>query len=135
MIYHLSYYLKLYWPFFNVLHYVSVRAVASLLSSLLFSLLLGDAFIGLSQRFFRSKVREFTPESHKSKDSMPTMGGVFILAVVLINALLWCDLTNGQVWIFLWCITGFGMLGFGTTGTKYTHRRGFLRVLSLYYSY
>ena len=124
MIYHLSYYLKLYWPFFNVVHYVSVRAVASLLSSLLLFLLLGEHFIGLSRRFFRSKVREFTPESHKSKDSMPTMGGVFILAIMLINTLLWCDLTNPQVWIFLFCVLGFGMLGFWDDWNKIHAQKG-----------
>lgn len=124
MIYHLSHYLKLYWPFFNVFHYVSVRSVASLLTSLLVSLLLGDGFIRLSQRFFRAKAREFTPESHKSKDSMPTMGGMFILAMVLINTLLWCDLTNPLVWIFLWCIMGFGMLGFWDDWNKIYAQKG-----------
>lgn len=124
MIYHLSFYLKYYWPFFNVLHYVSVRAVASLLSSLVTSLLFGDLFIAISSRFFRSKAREFTPESHKSKDSMPTMGGVFILAVVVINALLWCDLACFHVWIFLLCITGFGFLGFWDDWTKIRKDRG-----------
>src|ERR1700679_2871391 len=104
MIYHLSFYLKHYWPFFNVLHYVSVRAVASLLCSLAFFLLFGGHFLALSGRFFRSKAREFTPETHKAKDSMPTMGGVFILATVLINTLLWCDLTHLSVWTFLFCI-------------------------------
>ncbi len=111
MIYHLSSYLKHYWPFFNVLHYVSVRAVASLLTSLSSFLLFGGLFMTISRRFFRSKAREFTPDTHKKKDSMPTMGGVFILAVVLINALLWCDLSQPNVWIFLFCIVGFGALG------------------------
>jgi len=124
MIYHLSHYLKLYWPSFNVLHYVSVRAVASLLTSLLFSLLFGELFIGISRRFFRSKARECTPESHKAKDSMPTMGGVFILTVVLINTLLWCDLSSMQVWIFLFCIIGFGMLGFWDDWNKIRLHRG-----------
>jgi len=124
MIYHLSYYLKLYWPFFNVLRYVSVRAVASLLTALLFSLLFGERFIGISRRFFRSKAREFTPESHKTKDSMPTMGGVFILAIVLINTLLWCDLSNPQIWIFLFCVLGFGMLGFWDDWNKINAHRG-----------
>jgi phospho-N-acetylmuramoyl-pentapeptide-transferase len=124
MIYHLSYYLKHYWPFFNILHYVSVRAVVSLLSSLVFSLLFGDLFIGLSKRFFRSKAREFTPETHRAKDSMPTMGGVFILATVLINTLLWCDLTRLQVWIFLVCMGGFGLLGFWDDWTKIRKNRG-----------
>lgn len=124
MIYHLSYYLKFYWPFFNVLHYVSVRAVASLLTSLIFSLLFGERFIALSQRFFRSKSREFTPESHKVKDSMPTMGGAFILAIVVINILLWCDLANPQVWIFLCCVLGFGMLGFWDDWNKIHAQKG-----------
>ena len=111
MIYHLSFYLKHYWPFFNVLHYVSVRSVASLLSSFATFLLFGELFMTISRRFFRSKAREFTPDTHKKKDSMPTMGGVFILAVVLINTLLWCDLSQSYVWIFLFCIGGFGALG------------------------
>ncbi len=106
------------------MHYVSVRAVASLLTSLLFSLIFGDAFIRLSQRFFRSKAREFTPESHKIKDSMPTMGGVFILATVLINSLLWCDLANLQIWIFLLCLIGFGMLGFWDDWNKIHAKKG-----------
>lgn len=124
MLYHLSGYLKLYWPLLNVLHYVSVRAVASLLSSFFLFLLLGGPFIELSRRFFRSKAREFTPESHKSKDSMPTMGGVFILAIVLINTLLWCDLANPQLWIFLACIIGFGMLGFWDDWNKIHAKQG-----------
>jgi len=124
MIYHLSYYLKFYWPFFNVLHYVSVRAVASLLTSLLFSLVLGEPFIALSRRFFRSKAREFTPDTHKIKGSMPTMGGLFILATVLINSLLWCDLGNYQVWIFLFCIMSFGMLGFWDDWNKIHAQKG-----------
>jgi phospho-N-acetylmuramoyl-pentapeptide-transferase len=124
MIYHLSFYLKHYWPFFNVLHYVSVRAVASLLTSLASFLLFGGYFMAISRRFFRSKAREFTPETHKKKDSMPTMGGVFILAIVLINALLWCDLARPQVWIFLLCIIGFGALGFWDDWNKIRNNRG-----------
>src|SRR5579863_4744049 len=124
MIYHLSFYLKHYWPFFNVLHYVSVRAVASLLGSLASFLLFGRLFMAISRRFFRSKAREFTPETHKSKDSMPTMGGVFILAVVLINTLLWCDLSRSQVWIFLLCIMGFGVLGCWDDWNKIRKNKG-----------
>lgn len=124
MIYHLSFYLKHYWPFFNVVHYVSVRAVASLLTSLASFLLFGELFMDISRRFFRSKTRESTPEGHKAKDSMPTMGGVFILAVVLINTLLWCDLSRLQVWIFLVCIIGFGALGFWDDWNKIRKNKG-----------
>jgi phospho-N-acetylmuramoyl-pentapeptide-transferase len=124
MIYYFSFYLKHCWLFFNVLHYVSVRAVASLLSSLVLSLALGGSFITLSRRLFRSKAREFTPDTHKQKDSMPTMGGLFILTVVAFNALLWCDLSQVSVWIFLFCVTSFGLIGFWDDWYKIRHKRG-----------
>ncbi len=112
MIYHLSLYLKHYWFVFNVIHYVSVRAIASLLSSLFLSLVFGSWFIDKSKILFRAKARAWTPETHKIKDGMPTMGGIFILAIVTINTLLWCDLSRSHVWIFLFCILGFGAIGF-----------------------
>jgi len=125
MIYYLSFYLKYYWISFNVLHYVSVRAVAALLSALLGMLLFGDCFIALSKRFFRSKARECTPKAHRDKDSMPpTMGGILILAVVLVNTLLWCDVTRPQIWIFLSCIIGFGALGFWDDWNKIHNNKG-----------
>lgn len=124
MIYHFSYCLKQYWPFFNVVHYVSVRAVASLLCSLASFLLCGRLFLLISHRFFRSKARDFTPESHKKKDSMPTMGGIFILFIVLINTLLWCDLTNMKVWILLFGMLGFGMIGFWDDWNKIRRENG-----------
>ena len=129
MIYHLSFYLKHYWPFFNVLHYVSVRAVASLLCSFASFLLFGGLFMAISRRFFRSKAREFTPDTHRVKDSMPTMGGAFILAIAFINTLLWCDLSRSQVWIFLFCIIGFGALGFWDDWQKIHKNRGISSVI------
>ncbi len=111
MIYHLSLFLKHYSSLFNVIHYVSVRAIASLLSALFLSLLFGNWFIGKSKIFFRSKVRPWTPDTHKVKENMPTMGGIFIIGIVAVNTLLWCDLWQVKVWIFLLCIFGFGAIG------------------------
>src|SRR5438045_5505627 len=124
MIYHFSFYLKCYWPFFNIVHYVSVRAVASLLSSLGMFLVCGSYFLRFSQRFFRSKARESTPDAHKKKDSMPTMGGIFILAIVIINSLLWCDISRFSLWIFLFCMCGFCAIGFWDYWNKILHNRG-----------
>lgn len=124
MIYHFSFYLKHYWPFFNILHYVSVRSVAALLTSFCMFVALGGAFIGFARRFFRSKAREWTPEAHKLKGSMPTMGGIFILAVVIVNTLLWCDLSRVSVWVFLFCVTGFGAIGFWDDWCKIHHEKG-----------
>lgn len=112
MIYHLSLYLQKYCSALNVVHYVSFRAIAGLLSALLLSFLFGNWFIRKSKKCFRSKSREFTPESHRQKDDMPTMGGIFIILTFLISCLLWCDLTNLQLWVFVFCVIGFGLIGF-----------------------
>jgi len=124
MLYHLSLYLQKYISAFNVIHYVSFRAIAGLLTALMFSFLFGNWFINKSKRFFRSKAREFTPSNHRLKDDMPTMGGIFIISTFLFSSLLWCDLTNLHIWIFLFCLLGFGAIGFWDDWSKITYKRG-----------
>lgn len=124
MLFHLSYYLKNYLSFFNVIHYVSFRAIASLLSTLMFSLIFGNWFINKSKLFFRSKSREHAPERHKEKDDMPTMGGIFILMALVVNVMLWCNMCTMQVWIFLFCVVGFGAIGCWDDWLKITQRKG-----------
>ncbi|HZW46427.1 MAG TPA: phospho-N-acetylmuramoyl-pentapeptide-transferase, partial [Microvirga sp.] len=41
----------------------------------------------------------------------PTMGGLMILAGVLVSALLWANLENPYVWIVLFVTVGFGAIG------------------------
>lgn len=124
MIYHLSLYLKSYWSFFNVFHYISVRSIASLLSALFLSLLFGNWFISKSEKFFRAKAREWTPELHRTKDGLPTMGGIFILGIVLLNCLLWSDLSQWSVWIFLFCLLSFGTIGCWDDWSKIQYDKG-----------
>ena len=124
MLYHLSQLLQHQFSALNVVHYVSFRALAALMSSLFFSLCWGDRFIEFSQGLFRSKAREDTPEGHRAKDNMPTMGGLFIIFIVLINALLWCDLSQVQVWLFLLCMLGFGAIGCWDDWGKIRYRKG-----------
>ncbi len=124
MIFHLAQFLKPYLSFLNVVHYVSFRALAGLLSTLFTSILFGRWFIDTSKKFFRSVARERTPENHRAKNDMPTMGGLFIIGVVLINTLLWCNLTDLKVWLFLVLIIGFGLIGFWDDWFKIRYKRG-----------
>jgi len=124
MLYHLSQIFKNVHPLFNVVHYVSFRTMAALLTALICSFLFGRVFLGLSQKFFRSKAREWTPEAHKAKDNMPTMGGLLILSVVIVNSLLWCNLSKPFIWIFLGCLIGFGVLGFWDDWCKIKKSKG-----------
>lgn len=111
MVYYCALQLQTYIHLFNVLHYVSFRALAALLSSLICSFVIGGWFIEKSRRFFRSKAREYTPESHRAKDDMPTMGGLFIISVIILNTFLWTNLETFYVWIFLFCLVCFGLIG------------------------
>jgi phospho-N-acetylmuramoyl-pentapeptide-transferase len=97
--------------------------MAALLSTLLFSILFGGWFIGRSGRF-RSVARLATPANHRSKDNMPTMGGIFVIGAVIINTLFWCNLHDAKVWFFLLTIGGFGAIGFWDDWSKISSRKG-----------
>ncbi len=95
----------------HVAHYITVRVVGSMLTSLFLSLLCGNAFIEFSKKMFTAQVRAFTPESHKKKDNIPSMGGLFILLIVILTMILWSDWTKSDVWLFLLTLLGFGGIG------------------------
>lgn len=94
-----------------VFQYISVRAIGGLLTALLVSWVWGDWFLQASQRHFRSKVREFTPERHKQKNNIPTMGGLFIVGNAIVSTLLWCHLSDVYVWLMLSVLVSFGAIG------------------------
>lgn len=125
MLYHLAQYFQEHIPALNVVHYVSFRAMAALLTSLIISFLSGEAFIKFSATYLRSKAREYTPHAHKDeKNAMPTMGGIFIVLVVLISVLLWSCLTNMQIWLFLLCLLGFACIGGWDDFCKIRYKKG-----------
>lgn len=95
----------------HVTHYITVRVIGSMLTSFFLSLLFGDQFIRFSQKIFTTKARPFTPETHKKKDNIPTMGGVFILLIVLVTMLLWSDFTKIDPWLCMLTLVGFGLIG------------------------
>lgn len=124
MLYFLSGHLKSSFFFANVFHYISFRAIGALLTALMIGLIFGGWFINSWARFFRSKAREDTPESHRAKDNMPTMGGIFILATILATTLIWADLFNPLIGIMLLSLLGFGAIGFADDWKKIKAGRG-----------
>lgn len=124
MLYYLSSQLKDTLSVLNVFHYTSFRAMGALLTTLFIALLFGSWFINLWADLFRSKAREYTPETHKAKDNMPTMGGIFILVTVFVSLMIWADLSNPLVWVFLVCVLGFGAIGFWDDMRKIKKSKG-----------
>ncbi len=113
MLYHLLYPLHEHVALFNVFRYITFRAAAAVVTSILLSLLLGPSFIRTLRRLsIGQKIRDVGPESHQVKAGTPTMGGLLILFSVLVPTLLWANLTNPYVWL-AWLVTlAFGAIGF-----------------------
>lgn len=109
--YYFSQYFQHYSSFFNLFQYISVRAIAALLSALFLACLFGSWFLRTSQRYFRAKAREFAPDRHQEKNDTPTMGGLFILMIFLINTLLWNNWAHPEVWLLTASLMSFGGIG------------------------
>lgn len=97
---------------FHLAHYITVRIVGSMLTSLFLSLIFGNMFIKKSTLLFSSSTRPFTPENHKQKDKTPTMGGLFIVMITLCTMMLWSDWSKSDVWLFVLTLCSFGTIGF-----------------------
>jgi len=109
----LAEYLTQYYSFFNVFSYLTFRAIISTLTALVISLYFGPKLIRYLQNMqIGQTVRDDGPESHLIKTGTPTMGGILILASIVISVLCWADLSNSYVWIVLFVIVSFGTIGF-----------------------
>ena len=98
---------------FNVFSYLPLRAILSTLTALLIAIIIGPKMIRWLQRMqIGQTVRTDGPESHLSKSGTPTMGGLLILAAIVISVLLWADLTNTYVLVTLFVVVTFGIIGF-----------------------
>jgi phospho-N-acetylmuramoyl-pentapeptide-transferase len=113
----------LYWLFYEQLYsvftpfrifgYITFRTLAASLFALLLSILLGPWMIRrLAQLRFGQHIREDGPESHHKKAGTPTMGGLLIITATVIPTLLFTHLTNPYVWLALFALVGYGVIGF-----------------------
>lgn len=102
----------------NLFHYHTFRAGAACLTAFLLSLIFGGRVIrklislkiGQPVRTAEEVNRLF--ELHGKKAGTPTMGGVLIIGAFTVTVLLWCDWSNGPVWICLGTTLLLGALGF-----------------------
>ena len=97
----------------NVFSYLTLRAILSTLTALLIAILIGPKMIRYLQRMqIGQTVRDDGPQSHLSKSGTPTMGGLLILAAIVVSGLLWADLTNRYVLVTLTVVVAYGIIGF-----------------------
>ena len=98
---------------FNVLSYLTVRAVFAMMTALLITLVLGKWIISkLKQYEIGQVIRDDGPETHGEKEGTPTMGGVLILFAFFTSVIIWGDWKNPYLWIVLLTALLFSSIGF-----------------------
>jgi phospho-N-acetylmuramoyl-pentapeptide-transferase len=99
--------------FLRAFGYITTRIIASAITALLLSFLLGPWFIErLKEAQIGQQVRDDGPQTHKKKAGTPTMGGSLILLALVLPTILWADPHNQFVWLTLAVTVGYGALGF-----------------------
>ena len=105
----------------NIFKYITFRASYAAVTALVLALVLGPLVIRwLKKEKMGQVVRDDGPKTHKVKSGTPTMGGIFIIAAIVMSVLMWQDLRNGYTWITLLAILGFGAIGFADDYLKFS---------------
>jgi len=113
LLYHLLYPLAERIGALNLFRYITFRTAYAAVTALVASLLLGPWIIRyLRRRQWGEEIRTEGPQTHKKKAGTPSMGGLMILAAIVVPTLLWADLTNHFVQALLFVTVWMGVLGF-----------------------
>jgi phospho-N-acetylmuramoyl-pentapeptide-transferase len=114
MLYYLFEYLnQLDVPGAGVFQYISFRAGSAALISLLITITLGKNLINyLRKKQVGEDIRDLGLEGQLSKKGTPTMGGLIIIAAILIPTLLFAKLDNIYVILLIVTTVWLGLIGF-----------------------
>ena len=115
MLYHLFTYLDsvLDVPGVSLFQYISFRAGMSLITSLVIGILFGKRIIEwLQLKQVGEIVRDLGLEGQMNKQGTPTIGGLIILAAILVPTLLFADLSNIYTQMMLLVTVWLGAIGF-----------------------
>jgi len=114
MLYHIFEYLEKHYHVggAGLFQYISFRAGAAIITSLLISLLFGNRIIRSLKRLqVGETVRELGLDGQKEKEGTPTMGGFIILLATWVPCLLFARLDN--IYIILMLVTTLWMTAIG----------------------
>ncbi|HHO76147.1 MAG TPA: phospho-N-acetylmuramoyl-pentapeptide-transferase [Deltaproteobacteria bacterium] len=113
MLYNLLYPLHTYFSIFNIFKYITFRTIYATITALLICFILGPWFIRkLTELRLRERINGYTPQTHLGKSGTPTMGGILIIFAIASATLLWTDIANLYMWLGMFILITFGILGF-----------------------
>ncbi len=97
----------------GVFQYISFRAAAAAVLSLLITITFGKKLIDyLRTKQIGESIRDLGLEGQMQKKGTPTMGGIIILAAILIPTLLLAKLDNVYILLLIVATVGLGLIGF-----------------------
>ncbi|MEA1876982.1 MAG: phospho-N-acetylmuramoyl-pentapeptide-transferase [Bacteroidota bacterium] len=104
---------KLDVPGAGLFNYISFRAAISVITALILSTLIGKRIINyLQKKQVGEVVRDLGLHGQMEKKGTPTMGGIIILASILVPTILFARLDNIYVIILLITTVWLGLIGF-----------------------
>ncbi len=113
LIYLFEYLDEIGFPGAGVFQYISFRSASAVITSLIISMLFGKRIINMLQRKqIGESIRDLGLEGQASKQGTPTMGGIIILASILIPTLMFGDLGNTYVLLMILTTVWLGLVGF-----------------------
>ncbi len=114
MLYYLFDYLdSVNFPGAGVFQYISFRAAMAVIVSLIISMLFGKRLIDyLRYKQVGETVRDLGLDGQIQKQGTPTMGGIIILAAILIPTLLFAKLQNIYIILMIISTIWLGAIGF-----------------------
>lgn len=100
-------------PGAGVFQYISFRAALALISSLIISLIFGKRIINyIRKKQIGETIRELGLEGQTQKSGTPTMGGLIIIAAIIIPTLLFAKVLNVYIVLMLISTVWLGGIGF-----------------------
>ncbi len=124
MLYLLLYPLHTEVSWLNLFRYVTFRSAYAAVTAFLIAFLLGPPIIRLLKRkMVEEIIREEVPRRHLGKAGTPSMGGLLILAGVVLPTLLWADVTSRYVIAALIATVALGAMGFADDYLKLVSKK------------
>lgn len=111
-------------PGFGLVRFLTFRAAAAAVTALVIAFWLGPRIIRkLREHQIGEAAKVEAPKTHLAKAGTPTMGGLIVLAAVLIPTLLWADLGNVYVLLIVFVTAMLGVVGFMDDYLKVVKRK------------
>jgi phospho-N-acetylmuramoyl-pentapeptide-transferase len=111
-------------PGFGMVRYITFRAAAAAVTALIIAFWLGPHIIRLlRERQIGEAAKLEAPKTHLTKAGTPTMGGLIVLAAVIVPTILWANIGNMYVILIVFVTAALGAVGFLDDYLKVVRRK------------